>query len=140
MSVITIASTDLMAERRTSRFLGPLLRYVMPDIREETLERVQGVIRKSMHLAEYGVLALLTLRARTRTVTGLPRGWLRKQGAFALAVCGLFAVSDEMHQAWVPTRHGSALDVGIDTLGAAIALALLWIVRRSEGVSSHNRE
>jgi len=130
MSLMILASTDLMANRRTSRILGPLLRWVMPGIREATIERVQWVVRKSMHVTEYGILALLVLRARTRTVRWLPREWSWGHGLFVVGVCGLFAVSDEVHQALVPSRHGSVLDVGLDTLSAAIALALLRIIRR----------
>ena len=44
----------------------------------------------------------------------------------ALAIAVLYAVSDEFHQSFVEGRNGSPLDVGIDTVGAAISARLLW--------------
>ncbi|MBW2295700.1 MAG: VanZ family protein [Deltaproteobacteria bacterium] len=46
----------------TSRFLGPLIRWLLPEIPEATSELLQFSIRKTAHLAEYAVLGCLTLR------------------------------------------------------------------------------
>jgi VanZ family protein len=70
------------------------------------------VLRKIAHAAEYALLGALLVRATTR-----PRP------AFALGV--LYAVSDEIHQAFVPGRHGAPLDVAIDAVGVGIGI-LLW--------------
>jgi VanZ family protein len=40
----------------------------------------------------------------------------------ALGFCILYAISDEIHQSFVPGRSPRALDVGIDTLGALVGL------------------
>ena len=64
------------------------------------------MLRKIAHAAEYAVLGALLLRALGRP--GL---------AFALGV--LYAVSDELHQTFVPGRAGSPLDVAIDAAGVA---------------------
>ena len=69
------------------------------------------VLRKIAHAAEFAVLGALLLRATDRA--GL---------AFALGA--LYAVSDELHQVFVPGRMGSPLDVGIDTVG--VACGVLW--------------
>jgi VanZ family protein len=70
------------------------------------------VLRKLAHLAEYAVLGALLARATRRAGT-------------AVALAALYAVTDEVHQLFVEGRHGSPLDVGIDTLGA-IAGILAW--------------
>ncbi len=75
------------------------------------------VLRKVAHIAEYAILGALLARATSRT--GL---------AFALGV--LYAVSDEIHQAFVPGRMGSPVDVAIDALGVAIGVAL-WQMSRT---------
>jgi hypothetical protein len=75
------------------------------------------VLRKIAHAAEYAVLGALLLRATGRT--GL---------AFALGA--LYAVSDELHQAFVPGRLGSPLDVAIDAAGVAVGIALWQLVRQ----------
>jgi VanZ family protein len=70
------------------------------------------VLRKIAHAGEYAILCALLLRATGRT--GL---------AFALGT--LYAVTDELHQAFVPGRAGAPLDVAIDAVGVAFGI-LLW--------------
>jgi VanZ family protein len=76
------------------------------------------VLRKIAHAGEYAVLGALLLRA---TSAPLP--------AIALGV--LYAVSDEVHQTFVPGRQGSARDVLIDAVGvvAGVALCQRWLPR-----------
>ncbi|MGL6280029.1 MAG: VanZ family protein [Gaiella sp.] len=69
------------------------------------------LLRKLAHLAEYAVLGFLLARAVGST-------WV------ALALGALYAISDEVHQTFVPGRAGRPLDVAIDTLGVAIGIAL----------------
>jgi VanZ family protein len=74
------------------------------------------VLRKLAHLAEYAVLGALLYRA------------LRREPA-AIALGSLYAVTDEVHQAFVSGRQGSPLDWLIDTVGV-VAGALLLSRRR----------
>ena len=69
------------------------------------------VLRKLAHAAEFAVLGLLLLRAIGDV-----------SSAFVLAAA--YAVTDEIHQAFVPGRHASPLDVVVDATGVAIGLAL----------------
>lgn len=75
------------------------------------------VLRKIAHAAEYAILGALLLRATGRV--GL---------AFGLGLA--YAVSDEIHQTFVPGRAGAPLDVAIDVVGVACGL-LLWQLLRS---------
>ncbi len=40
---------------------------------------------------------------------------------YAIVICVLYGISDELHQTFVPTRSGRVLDVFIDSFGIAIA-------------------
>ena len=75
------------------------------------------VLRKLAHAAEFAVLGVLLLRALERPAT-----------AFLLGTA--YAVSDELHQAFVPGRLGSPLDVVIDAVGVAVGIALMLRLRR----------
>jgi VanZ family protein len=75
------------------------------------------VLRKLAHTAEYAVLGLLLMRAL-------------EQAALAFAVGVAFAVTDEIHQAFVAGRHGAPLDVLIDAAGVAIGVLLALRLRR----------
>ena len=74
-------------------------------------------LRKVAHAAEYAVLGLLLLRAIGRE---LP--------SFAAGVA--YAVSDEVHQRFVPGRHGAVYDVAIDALGVLIGVLAMRRVLR----------
>jgi VanZ family protein len=124
MAIIFIGSTDLLSAEQTSRIIGPLLRWLKPDISPETIAQVQFFVRKGAHLTEYAVLATLLWRA-LRFGTRLQWKMSIVAGT-VLFVCVLFAASDEFHQSFVASRTASASDVLIDIAGALIALAFCW--------------
>jgi VanZ family protein len=102
------------------------------------------LLRKAAHFVEYGVLALLWLRALS------PAQWRSARGPAlaAFVIATLYAVSDELHQALVPGRHPQPTDVLIDAAGAAAAMLagrLPWHAmagrgRRSGVILRHMRE
>ncbi len=94
----------------------PNLRFV-PDAGLDFL------VRKAGHMGVFGILALLLWRAVAGTTAG------RRPWAWALALAFLYAATDELHQAFVAGRHPSAVDVGIDTAGALIAVVAVGLIR-----------
>lgn len=130
MVLIFIGSTGLLAESRTSRFIAPLLYWLVPGMAEETVDRIVFAIRKGAHAVEYGLLAVLVHSALGATFRWVPRVWSWPRAGWALLICAGYAVSDEIHQAFVPTRFGNPVDVLIDTVGAGAALLGLWAVWR----------
>ena len=84
--------------------------------------------RKVVHASEYALLCFLWWRAlRTvmdRTVALLP-AWI-----FAT----LYAVTDEFHQTFVSGRHGTWVDVVIDSLGAGVFVLLTLRAQRQRVV------
>jgi len=72
------------------------------------------------HFTEYLILgALLCTALRTSTPLSLKAAL-----GMALVIASLYGVSDEIHQAFVPTRQPDALDWVIDTLGASVSCGL----------------
>ncbi len=84
-------------------------------------------IKKSAHIIAFGVLAVLILRALAAWMP-LLRSSLTLRRASILAVCLTlaYAMLDELHQSFVPGRHASGLDIGLDFLGAAIFTLAAW--------------
>jgi VanZ family protein len=74
-------------------------------------------LRKLAHTAEYAILGGLLLRA------------LRSAPA-AVLFASAYAITDEVHQAFVRGRHGSPVDWLIDTAGATLGVALLLRLSR----------
>jgi VanZ family protein len=83
------------------------------------------VLRKIAHMVEFGVLAALVVRALTKTAVN----WTAPRVlAFSAGAAFLYAVSDEVHQYFVPGRTASFGDVLID--GCGIMLAILITRKR----------
>jgi VanZ family protein len=87
------------------------------------------VTRKVAHFAEYALLGFLAARA----FRGSPRPGLQSRWFLAsLALVVVYALLDEYHQSFVPSRTGTAYDSLIDMAGG---LAALVITRRSDWFS-----
>src|SRR5207247_10845462 len=66
-------STDLLSSQRSSRIIGPLLRWLNPNVSDETIRHVQAVVRKGGHVAEDSMLDAVLWRARRQPLrTGAP--------------------------------------------------------------------
>ena len=94
---------------------------------------VDLLVKKGVHFAGYALLALACLRGfgdrtwNTASSTGRHSFWL----AFGLTLA--YALTDELHQVFTPGRHPSLLDVGVDAVGAALALLISAMSARLRG-------
>jgi VanZ family protein len=73
-------------------------------------------LRKVAHAGEFAVLGFLLFRALGR-----------ERPALALGIA--YAVSDEVHQHFVPGRIGSPLDVLLDAVGVVVGVLLVGRIR-----------
>ena len=80
--------------------------------------------RKIIHAAEYALLCFLWWRALSGSAT--PGRALAAAAAISIA----YSITDEFHQSFIEGRHGTPVDVVIDSVG--IAAACLWVRRRDE--------
>lgn len=130
LALIFFASGDELSSQHTSRFLGPLIHWFFPSLPPDTLETIVYYIRKTGHVTEYGVLALLFWRALRKPIKHDQRPWSWSLARLVLLLAALYAASDEFHQSFVPSREARLHDVVIDTCGATAALLLLWLAGR----------
>jgi VanZ family protein len=130
MGFIFVASTDALASRHTSRILGPLLRWLIPGLSEAAIGQVQFLARKAGHVCEYAILALLLWRALRPAKPSVPASWSWTRAQMALGLSAVYAMTDEMHQAFTVLRQASGWDVLLDSAGAALGLAALWLAGR----------
>jgi VanZ family protein len=118
MAVVLAMSTSSMSAENTGSILRPLLAWA--GLAPAHVNLVHGAVRKTAHLAEYGILAALWRRAFVRSGVVRPA----VGGVLALAIAVVCAVIDETHQSLLATRTGAVGDVGFDTLGALIAIVV----------------
>jgi VanZ family protein len=127
MTLIFSASSDTNSYAHSSRLIGPLLRWLFPQMPEDTVNLMILIARKSAHLTEFAVLALLFWRALRRPVKNDPRPWTWREARLVLGLVALYAASDELHQLFVASRDSTVHDVLIDTAGGAAGLLALWL-------------
>ncbi|MDE7326481.1 MAG: VanZ family protein, partial [Lachnospiraceae bacterium] len=91
---------------------------------EKMREVLSFLVRKSAHMAEFAVLAMLA------------SFWLssflmpyRRRCVLAVLISACYAASDEFHQLFVPGRSGELRDVMVDTAGAVLGIIFLSLIR-----------
>ena len=86
------------------------------------------ITRKLAHFTEYAILAFLAARAfSTSPRPGIRNRWF----LISLLLIVIWALGDEYHQSYVPSRTGSLIDSFIDITGG---LTALLIIRRRKSV------
>jgi VanZ family protein len=119
-------STDSFSVENTSAFIVPFFRWILPGAAPETLALLHHLIRKCAHLGEYFLLSLLILRG-VRAERG---GWRVEWAIWAVSITTGWAALDELHQAFVPSRGPSLMDVLLDACGAAAAQVVCAAIAR----------
>ncbi|NDA67680.1 MAG: hypothetical protein EBY09_13735, partial [Verrucomicrobia bacterium] len=127
MALIFVASTDLGGTRHTSRFIVPLLRWLVPGLAQEALEAIHFTVRKSGHALGYAVLAGLIWRACRAGQNRRAGDWSWRHASMAFTLAACYAATDEWHQTFTATRDGSLADVVLDAAGAAMGLAAIGV-------------
>ena len=95
-------------------------------------ELLQFIVRKTAHFTEYAAFGA-SLFATAGAFLGR-KLHLRILFFIAWATGTLYAVTDEIHQLFVPGRYGQWTDVAIDAAGVALGalICLLFLGRRTE--------
>ncbi|GAA0317264.1 VanZ family protein [Bacillus carboniphilus] len=86
---------------------------------EITVDSLNHMVRKNAHFIVYLVLGILVVMALS--VSGV-LGW--KTIIYGLGLCVLYAISDELHQIFVPGRGAQVKDVMIDSSGALVGIGI----------------
>ena len=107
----------------SSGLIHALLKNI-PFLAESELAHL--VVRKLAHMTEYAILCLLIINLEKQIGFKIRL----KHILIGIFISCIYAMTDEYHQSFVNERSGNIIDVGIDTLGAAIAGIIVLIVSR----------
>lgn len=113
-------STGWFAADRTAAVFLPMLAALLPGAPAAELRAIHETIRKAAHFTEYMILSVLLYRALRGA-----RRWDFRAAGLAFSMAGIYAMSDEFHQWFVPGRTAAATDCLIDMTGAAAGQGLL---------------
>jgi len=78
---------------------------------------------KPWHAVAYFGLAIVVVRA---IAGGLPRRILGRTAGLTIAIAVTYAVTDEIHQMFVPGRSAEVADLIADTIGVCGGTAACW--------------
>ena len=84
------------------------------EVKVSIIEELQFIVRKSAHFIGYMILGILA--------SGLILQYenINKKYPLAFLICVIYAISDEIHQLFVPGRAGQIRDVLIDSAGSLL--------------------
>jgi VanZ family protein len=113
-------------------FTGWLLRQTLVflhiSVAPATFHLLHNFIRKLAHLTEYAIYASLLYGSLGG---GRDFAWRARRAAWCVAITGIYSLTDEFHQWFVPERGGSLVDSAIDTAGATVAVFFLFVRDRA---------
>ena len=89
------------------------------EVKKNIIEELQFITRKSAHFIGYMILGILA--------SGLILQYenINKKYPLAFLICVIYAISDEIHQLFVPGRSGQVRDVLIDSAGSLLGIIIV---------------
>lgn len=136
MTAIFIVSSDLGSADHTRPVLASIVKRFLPWLAQrmspQMIDVTDFVIRKIAHVTEYAVLSLLVSRS-----LGIDVFSRIKPRILVIVLTALYALSDEFHQSFVPSRGATYTDVMWDTLGASLGTALRYMTHQRRSNSSN---
>lgn len=96
------------------------------DLNDPFVDSIQLFIRKTAHFTIYAIGGFLIMNYAYST-----NKTQRQKILHSISFGGVYAITDEIHQFFVPGRSGNIVDVGIDTLGVITGVLMYIVIRKS---------
>lgn len=129
-ATIFLLSTGTYAGSFSEMLLRYILNFLHFTVTLQTFLVLHHVFRKLAHLTEYGIFGMLLYHC---FLNSNQTEWRAKTAAWAVLVAGLYSLTDEFHQIFVPGRGPALTDCGIDTTGATLAMLVIFVWTRVFG-------
>ena len=94
---------------------GIIVNFITSIFNVDNIDLLTHIIRKLAHFTEYLVLGLLMYNLVKDK---------RNNIILALFICVIYAISDEIHQIYVPGRSGQITDIFIDSVGSICGILI----------------
>ena len=91
---------------------------------EEIAKTIEPYVRKIAHFSEYAVGAILIYLL----LYTFPKVSSKIRNVSSIIITIIYAISDEIHQLYIPGREGKIVDVYIDTLGIITGVIFINII------------
>ena len=92
---------------------------------ELLIENIETIIRKLAHYTIYAIGGFLIMNYAYAT-----QKTDKEKIRYSIALGGCYAISDEIHQFFVPERSARLFDVVIDTFGIITGVIIYFVLRK----------
>lgn len=134
--VIFYMSTRTFSSAFSNYLLSDILATLHLGVSPHTLDLLDTGFRKLGHLTEYAIFSMFLYHALGN---GHRSTWNPRKALACILIAGLYSLTDEFHQRFVPGRGPSIVDCGIDTIGATFGMLIVYIAGRGRLKSTGER-
>ncbi len=122
--VIFFMSTKTFGSSFSARLLAHILSLVHLKVSPHTFGLLDFLSRKLGHFTEYSIFAIFLYHALG---DGDRAAWHPRKALACVLLAGLYSLTDEFHQRFVPGRGPSIVDCGFDTIGAMLGMGIVYL-------------
>lgn len=119
------AATSEESTEESNAITKAIVEITHIEIDDATLSAIDDVVREMAHFTEYFILGITCCLALSSFHAGM-----RTRNIGLSIFCVLYAVSDEIHQYFVPGRCFQLQDILVDSMGAITAIFIWWLCNR----------
>ena len=123
--VIYYMSTKTFGPSFSNRLLADILALFHLQVSHHAFGLLEFGLRKLGHLTEYSIFAFFLYHAMGDDDRS---SWRPSKALACVLLAGLYSLTDEFHQRFVPGRGPSIVDCGIDTIGATLGMVMVYFV------------
>lgn len=121
------------SSKTSSNFITVIIKLFNKDIEQEQLEtimlKVETIVRKLAHFVLY------TLGGMLITIMFINfKEYITKTKIASFLLGATYAITDEIHQLFIPGRSGEIRDVLIDSTGVLLGVFIIYLLMRIKGM------
>ena len=121
------------SSKTSSNFITVIIKLFNKDIEQEQLEtimlKVETIVRKLAHFVLY------TLGGMLITIMFINfKEYITKTKIASFLLGATYAITDEIHQLFIPGRSGEIRDVLIDSTGILLGVFIIYLLMRIKGM------
>lgn len=118
--IFTMSSFNSIESANQSNYIVNIISNVLNI---NNIELLNLIIRKLAHYIEYLILGILVIKMFIKN--NIPQSYL-----ISIIFCIIYAISDEIHQLFVPGRACQIKDILIDSIGSITGIYLYKLISK----------
>lgn len=101
---------------------------ISPKKKNDIVKKWDKYTRKASHFSLYLLLGVSVFISTSLTFIKKGKHYILKNAVYSFLFCIFYAVTDEIHQLFVPGRSGELLDILIDSSGSLSGILIICLI------------